>query len=160
MPLKVRRAAAKVLSSLIVSRPDRLSELLPLLLPTLIGRFREREENVKMDVFATFNDLLGQVAHASKVAAVDSGGAMSPAGVSALLFAEVPKVVKAAARQLKEKVQTRSNHQPHSPKLYIRGILSTHWCPAQSTKTRVAAFQCLRQLVTTIPGCLGAEVQT
>ena len=57
---KVRRAAAKVLSSLILSRPDRLPELLPVLLPALITRFREREENVKMDVFATFNDLLAQ----------------------------------------------------------------------------------------------------
>ena len=50
------------LSSLILSRPDRLPTLLPMLMPTLISRFREREENVKMDVFATFNDLLHQVA--------------------------------------------------------------------------------------------------
>ena len=61
MPYQVRRAAAKVLSALILSRPDRLPELLPMLLPTLIARFREREENVKMDIFATFNDLLTQV---------------------------------------------------------------------------------------------------
>lgn len=48
---KVRRAAAKVLSSLILSRPDRLHSLLPMLTPTLISRFKEREENVKMDIF-------------------------------------------------------------------------------------------------------------
>lgn len=48
---KVRRAAAKFLSSLILSRPDRLPSLLPMLTPTLISRFKEREENVKMDIF-------------------------------------------------------------------------------------------------------------
>ena len=65
---KVRRAAAKVLSSLILSRPDRLPELVPMLLPTLINRFREREENVKMDIFGTFNDLLSQASyHAAPV---------------------------------------------------------------------------------------------
>ena len=48
------------------------------------------------------------------------------AGTSALLQQEVPRIVKAASRQLKEK----------------------------SVKTRVAAFHCLRQLVSTLPGCL------
>ena len=130
---KVRRAAAKVLSSLILSRPDRLPTLLPMLLPTLINRFREREENVKMDIFNTFNDLLCQVAAArtSEVDAItlDGGDAMAvddAGSTSGMLLLEVPRVVKAAARQLKEK----------------------------STKTRIAAFHGLRQLVMTLPGCL------
>ena len=58
----MRRAAAKLLSAIIVSRPDKLGELFPEVAPVLIARFKEREENVKMDVFATFNDLLQQVA--------------------------------------------------------------------------------------------------
>ena len=48
---------------------------------------------------------------------VDSGGC-GGGSTTALLAAEVPKIVKAAARQLKEK----------------------------STKTRIAAFHCLRQV--------------
>lgn len=126
---KVRRAAAKLLSAIVVSRPDKLGELFPEVAPVLIARFKEREENVKMDVFATFNDLLQQVATISLVepSSADSmavDGAIS--GTSALLQAEVPRVVKAISRQLKEK----------------------------SVKTRVAAFNCLRQLVSTLPGCL------
>ena len=42
------------------------------------------------------------------------------------------QVIKAAARQLKEK----------------------------STKTRIAAFHCLHQLVTTLPGCLTSHAAT
>ena len=34
--------------------------------PVLVQRFREREENVKMDVFTTFVDLLRQVGVVSK----------------------------------------------------------------------------------------------
>ena len=129
----MRRAAAKLLSSLVLSRPDRLEELLPKYAPALIGRFAEREENVKMDVFATFNDLMMQVAvtrspegeMGADAMAVDDAGATA----AALLLAEVPRVVKAAVRQLKEKSQ----------------------------KTRVAAFHCVRQLASTLPGCLEAH---
>jgi cullin-associated NEDD8-dissociated protein 1 len=145
---KVRRAAAKVLSSLIVSAPERLPTLVPLLTPTLVQRFSEREENVKMDVFSTFNDLLQQVAATSGAGAGVGGSAPDASGsadamvvdtapsdggdgsTAALLAVEVPRVAKAAARQLK----------------------------AKSAKTRIAAFHCLRQLVTSLPGCLSSHV--
>jgi len=131
---KVRRAAAKLLSAIIVSRPDKLGELFPEVAPVLIARFKEREENVKMDIFSTFNDLLQQVATISLVepSSADSMAVDGPSGTSALLQAEVPRVVKAISRQLKEK----------------------------SVKTRVAAFNCLRQLVSTLPGCLAEHAAT
>ena len=132
---KVRRAAAKVLSAIILSRPDKLPGLFPVVAPALIGRFKEREESVKMDVFATFNDLLLQAAtgrqlHGPAAAdhmVVDDVGSDSTAS---MLLQEVPRVVKAASRQLREK----------------------------SVKTRVAALHCMRQLVTTLPGCLSDHV--
>ena len=88
-----------------------------------------------MDVFATFNDLLLQAAtgrqlHGPAAAdhmVVDDVGSDSTAS---MLLQEVPRVVKAASRQLREK----------------------------SVKTRVAALHCMRQLVTTLPGCLSDHV--
>ena len=98
-----------------------------------------------MDVFATFNDLLSQVAAstvtdegASAASSEGGGGAMqvdsssSSSSCTALLLAEVPRVVKAVARQLKEK----------------------------SSKTRIAAFHCIRQLVATLSGCLASHAAT
>ena len=86
-----------------LSRPDRLEELLPKFAPVLISRFAEREENVKMDVFATFNDLMQQVAatRAPEGEVVDAM-AVDDAATSAttLLKGEVGRIVKAAVRQV------------------------------------------------------------
>mmetsp|Transcript_50664 Transcript_50664/g.169198 ORF Transcript_50664/g.169198 Transcript_50664/m.169198 type:complete len:920 (+) Transcript_50664:2-2761(+) len=138
---KVRRAAAKVLSAALVSRPDKLAAMVPRVAPTLISRFREREENVKMDVFATFNVLLEQVGIANRAAseaaaadamAVDGEGcgAVSPAATA--LLAELPRLIKALSRQLQEK----------------------------AVRTRTAAFNCLRQLASSLPSCLGEHASS
>ncbi|KAK6159683.1 hypothetical protein DH2020_003064 [Rehmannia glutinosa] len=60
------RAAAKCLAALIVSRPEMLSRLYEEACPKLIDRFKEREENVKMDVFNTFIELLRQTGNVTK----------------------------------------------------------------------------------------------
>lgn len=56
----MRRAAAKCLAALISSRPDLLTNFHCTLAPVLIRRFREREENVKADVFGAYIVLLRQ----------------------------------------------------------------------------------------------------
>ncbi|XP_078432582.1 cullin-associated and neddylation dissociated [Wolffia australiana] len=95
---KVRRSAAKCLSAIIVSRPEMLSKIYHEACPKLIDRFREREENVKIDVFNTFIELLRQTANVTK-------GQMDVDDSSPrwLLKQEVPKIVKSLNRQLKEK---------------------------------------------------------
>lgn len=95
---KVRRAAAKCLAALIVSRPEMLSNLYEEACPKLIDRFKEREENVKMDVFNTFIELLRQTGNVTK-GQIDIDK-LSPRWS---LKQEVPKVVKSINRQLREK---------------------------------------------------------
>ncbi|KAK1434531.1 hypothetical protein QVD17_00278 [Tagetes erecta] len=95
---KVRRAAAKCLAALIVSRPEMLSNLYDEACPKLVDRFKEREENVKMDVFNTFIELLRQTGNVTK-GQIDVDK-LSPRWS---LKQEVPKVVKSINRQLREK---------------------------------------------------------
>ncbi|KAK1276188.1 Cullin-associated NEDD8-dissociated protein 1 [Acorus gramineus] len=66
--------------------------------PKLIERFKEREENVKVDVFNTFIELLRQTGNVSK-GQVEINE-MSPRW---LLKQEVPKIVRSLNRQLREK---------------------------------------------------------
>eukprot|EP00899_Mesostigma_viride_P020190 jgi/Mesvir1/28172/Mv04732-RA.1 len=96
---KVRRGAAKCLSALITSRPEMLHDMYDKALPELIARFREREENVKLDVFQTFIDLLRQTADVTRAA----GGDAKQASPTAYLQKALPQVVKSLQRQLKEK---------------------------------------------------------
>ncbi|KAL6629111.1 hypothetical protein ACP70R_028876 [Stipagrostis hirtigluma subsp. patula] len=95
---KVRRASAKCLSAIIVSRPEMLSKMYLEACPKLIDRFREREENVKMDIFNTFIELLRQTGNVTK-----GQGDIDENSPRWLLKQEVPKVVKSINRQLREK---------------------------------------------------------
>uniref|UniRef100_A0A804P457 Cullin-associated NEDD8-dissociated protein 1 n=1 Tax=Zea mays TaxID=4577 RepID=A0A804P457_MAIZE len=95
---KVRRASAKCLSAIIVSRPEMLSKMFLEACPKLIERFREREENVKMDIFNTFIELLRQTGNVTK-----GQGDIDESSPRWLLKQEVPKVVKSINRQLREK---------------------------------------------------------
>ncbi|XP_006836907.2 cullin-associated NEDD8-dissociated protein 1 isoform X1 [Amborella trichopoda] len=95
---KVRRAAAKCLSAVIVSRPEMLSILYKEACPKLIERFKEREENVKMDVFNAFIELLRQTGNVTK-------GQVDIQEYSPLwmLKQEVQKIVRSINKQLREK---------------------------------------------------------
>eukprot|EP01018_Ginkgo_biloba_P019172 Gb_04165 [translate_table: standard] len=95
---KVRRAAAKCLSAVINSRSEMLSKLYTEACPRLIERFKEREENVKMDVFNAFIELLRQTGNVTK--GVGDPEISSPLW---MLKQEVPKLVKSLNRQLREK---------------------------------------------------------
>lgn len=54
---KVRRAALKVLAAMVKGLPDRLHKIYAKFAVPLIGRFQEREESVKLDVFSTFAEM-------------------------------------------------------------------------------------------------------
>ncbi|CAH0476431.1 unnamed protein product [Peronospora belbahrii] len=55
---KVRRASLRVLTAIITTRPELLEQLYIQCAPRLILRFKEREENVRIDVFGVFAELL------------------------------------------------------------------------------------------------------
>lgn len=60
MSWKVRRSSIKCLEALIRSRRDLLLSFYSSICPALLARFKEREENVRADVFAAFSTLLRQ----------------------------------------------------------------------------------------------------
>lgn len=60
MSWKVRRSSIKCLEALIHTRRDLLLSFYSSICPALLARFKEREENVRADVFAAFSTLLRQ----------------------------------------------------------------------------------------------------
>ncbi|XP_006901109.1 PREDICTED: cullin-associated NEDD8-dissociated protein 2 [Elephantulus edwardii] len=107
MSWKVRRAAAKCMASLISSRPDLLADFHSTLAPALICRFKEREENVKADVFGAYATLLRQTRPPKGwLEAVDEP--TQRASILHMLRGQVPLVIKALKQQLKDRsVRTR-----------------------------------------------------
>ncbi|KAK9330159.1 armadillo-type protein [Lipomyces starkeyi] len=66
---RLRRCAAKLLDTLIETRPDLLSQLYTSIAPLLVSRFKEREETVRVEVLNTFATLIRQTASTTAAAA-------------------------------------------------------------------------------------------
>ncbi|XP_040851161.1 cullin-associated NEDD8-dissociated protein 2 isoform X2 [Ochotona curzoniae] len=102
MSWKVRRAAAKCLAALIGSRPDLLPNFHRTLAPALICRFKEREENVKADIFGAYVVLLRQTRPPKGWLQAVEEPAQTGSNLH-MLRAQVPVVVKALQRQLRDR---------------------------------------------------------
>jgi len=127
---KVRRAAAKCLEAVIVSRHEMIDSFYRTISPALITRFKEREENVKSDIFHAYIALLRQTKPATGLAAPDPANMEAEEGPVSLLQAQVPHIVKALHRQMKEK----------------------------SIKTRQGCFNLLTELIMVLPGALASHM--
>ncbi|XP_044156534.1 cullin-associated NEDD8-dissociated protein 1-like isoform X1 [Bufo gargarizans] len=129
MSWKVRRSAAKCLETLITARPDLLPEFYRSVAPVIISRFKEREENVKADIFSAFNALLRQTrcSHSCRqnVEVTDKGE--SPLSS---LQKQVPLVMKSLHKLLRDK----------------------------SIKSRQGCFAVLTELTSALPGCLSQHI--
>eukprot|EP00735_Rhodelphis_limneticus_P008700 TRINITY_DN21_c0_g1::TRINITY_DN21_c0_g1_i1::g.14884::m.14884 TRINITY_DN21_c0_g1::TRINITY_DN21_c0_g1_i1::g.14884 ORF type:complete len:1250 (+),score=378.72,sp/Q5R6L5/CAND1_PONAB/40.08/0.0,TIP120/PF08623.5/2.3,TIP120/PF08623.5/2e+02,TIP120/PF08623.5/0.78,TIP120/PF08623.5/1e-46,HEAT_2/PF13646.1/3.2,HEAT_2/PF13646.1/8.4,HEAT_2/PF13646.1/2.8,HEAT_2/PF13646.1/3.4e+03,HEAT_2/PF13646.1/38,HEAT_2/PF13646.1/0.13,HEAT_2/PF13646.1/0.15,HEAT_2/PF13646.1/0.00035,HEAT_2/PF13646.1/0.00015,HEAT_2/PF13646.1/0.07 len=125
---KVRRASAKTLSALILQRPEKLSSFYQEITPTLVSRFREREENVRCEIIGVFIDMLKQteLVSAEEEKRTDDNAMECESQAKILLKNEVPRVIKAVSKQLTSK----------------------------SIKTRVICFTLLRELVQVLPGSI------
>jgi len=137
---KIRRSATKVLAAVIGTRPELLSKIYQKVSPVLISRFGDREESVKIEVWATYVVLLNQ----TSVYGGTIGGRESDAVAGSkrkreeetmdiedspldLLRSQVAGLCKSLLKQLRSK-------------------------PAASTSQ--AGFQLLIELVTVLPGAL------
>ncbi|GER38942.1 cullin-associated NEDD8-dissociated protein 1 [Striga asiatica] len=159
---KVRRAAAKCLSALIVSRPEMLSRLYEEACPKLIERFKEREENVKMDVFSTFIELLRQTGNVTKgqTDIDDSRQGLNPVSSKLLLPAADPSM--RLENSLDDELclgcgvwSLRYLLKQEVPKI-VRSI--NRQLREKSIKTKVGAFSVLKELVIVLPDCLADHI--
>lgn len=125
MSWKVRRASAKCLEAVISTRHEMLVEFYKSVSPQLISRFKEREENVKVDIFHAYMALLRQT-RPSHSQTVDPDAMEQEEGTISMLKQQVPSLVKGVHRQMKEK----------------------------SIKTRQGCFSLLTELVQVYPGAL------
>ncbi|XP_022604586.1 cullin-associated NEDD8-dissociated protein 1-like [Seriola dumerili] len=136
MSWKVRRSSIKCLEALINTRRDLLLSFYSSVCPVLLARFKEREENVRADVFAAFSTLLRQTRagptshHGLTAAGSDPGASRDEEPAVAMLKKQVPLIVKALHRQLKEK----------------------------SIKSRQGCFCVLTELTHTVPGALEQHI--
>uniref|UniRef100_A0A3Q2QS02 Uncharacterized protein n=1 Tax=Fundulus heteroclitus TaxID=8078 RepID=A0A3Q2QS02_FUNHE len=135
MSWKVRRSAIKCLEALISTRRDLLLSFYSSICPALLARFKEREENVRADVFAAFSTLLRQTRggsshHGLITTGSELGTSREEEPAVALLKKQIPVIVKALHKQLKEK----------------------------SLKSRQGCFCLLTELAHTVPGSLEEHI--
>ncbi|XP_021265607.1 cullin-associated NEDD8-dissociated protein 1-like [Numida meleagris] len=126
---KVRRAAAKCLEAVVSSRHDLLQDFYKTLSPVLISRFKEREENVKADIFSAYISLLKQTLPIQSWLHASDDSGKDDVSLT-MLQNQVPNIVKALHKQLKDK----------------------------SIKSRQGCFSLLTELANVLPGCLADHI--
>ncbi|KAM8930073.1 cullin-associated NEDD8-dissociated protein 1-like [Pelodytes ibericus] len=129
MSWKVRRSAAKCLESLISARPDLLAEFYKTAAPAIILRFKEREENVKADIFSAYIALLRLTRSAQSWRQTTEPSGKGDAPFSALQE-QVPSVMKCLNKLFRDK----------------------------SAKSRKGCFAVLTELTGALPGCLAPHI--
>lgn len=124
MSWKVRRSAAKCLEAVISTRHELIEDFYNTLSPALISRFKEREENVKSDIFHAYIALLKATRPHDDLTNPDSMDQVSRP--IALLQDQVPNIVTCVQPLMREK----------------------------SVKTRQDCFLLLREMLNALPGAL------
>lgn len=140
---KVRRASAKLLTAIIDSYPDTLPEIYSEVAPTLISRFNEREESVRVEILTSFRELV-------RVTGLQ--------GEEILLSRDVPVGVGKRRRE-----SSQSGDRPPPPKALGSQLLSlvprmskalTKQLAGSSVPTKLAGFALAREVVEVLNGGL------
>lgn len=124
MSWKVRRSAAKCLEAVISTRVESVEDFYKTLSPALIARFKEREENVKSDIFHAYIALLRITRPVDDISNPDAMDQVS--GPIQMLQEQVPSIVNNIQPLMREK----------------------------SVKTRQDCFLLLREILNALPGAL------
>ncbi|KAL8293671.1 hypothetical protein RQP46_000372 [Phenoliferia psychrophenolica] len=142
---KVRRGATKLLSACILTRSDLLSTFYRTVSPALIARFGEREETVKVEIWATYTTLLAQTkvwgSSPQASSGSDAGNGRlkrkrssdvmeTDEGPVGMLLAQTPAIAKSIIKQLS----------------------------AKSLGTRQAGFTLLHELIAVLDGGLETQI--
>ena len=142
---KVRKAAVKVVTAIITSRPEMLHVLYGYCAEELISRFKEREENVRLDIFSCFTSLLQSTISSTRI---NSDAMISVSGDSDCTKATIRPTMKrqrSAVVYLEEKIP-----------MIIRA--SQKQLQSSSVKTKSAVFAMLRTLVNVVQGSLNENL--
>ncbi|KAF5339321.1 hypothetical protein D9611_009897 [Ephemerocybe angulata] len=145
---KIRRSATKLLAAIIGTRPELLTAIYKEISPVLISRFGDREENVRLEVWATYITLLKQTSvYGGTPQVKSSSDDLSPRGKRKRDTEEVMDVEENAHSLLKAQV-------PALAKALLNQIKS----PKTSPAVLQAGFAVLHTLLTVLPGSLAAQV--
>ena len=137
---KVRKAAVRLISAIISSRADALYVLYDELVDGLISRFKEREENVRLDIISAFTNLVSTTQDPSKISESERYG----------LERGFPNLSKMKVNGGLE----RQNSQESRLQSKIPSLLKAIYkqLASSSIKTKSAVFVLLQTLVKTLPG--------
>lgn len=141
---KIRRSATKLLSAIIGTRPDRLLRTYKDISPILISRFSDREETVRLEIWATYSTLLAQTTVYG--GSLDIKDEASPRGKRKRDTEEPMDQEETPYTLLKAQVPALS-----------KSLLSQLKSPKTSPTILQSGFGLLHSLLTVLPGSLSSQ---
>ncbi|GAA6031475.1 hypothetical protein JCM8097_006475 [Rhodosporidiobolus ruineniae] len=149
---KVRRSATKLLTSIISTRPDLLGSFYKTVSPALIARFGDREETVRVEVWATYTALLKQTRALVRPAGIAAGTATPYGGAS-------PRNNHLKRKRSDDRMDTEegplSQLNAQTPAI-VKSIVKQ--LTAKSLATRQAGFVLLHELIAVLDGGLESQI--
>ncbi|KZT24708.1 TIP120-domain-containing protein [Neolentinus lepideus HHB14362 ss-1] len=143
---KIRRSATKLLAAVIGTRPEQLVPLYKEVSPVLISRFSDREETVRLEVWATYVALLNQTRVYGGVAPEKVFNAPSPVGGKRKREEEGMDVEETPYSLLRTQVAALS-----------KALLNQLKSPKTKPTVLQAGFELLHTLLSVLPGCLSTQ---
>jgi cullin-associated NEDD8-dissociated protein 1 len=140
---KIRRSSTKLLSAVVATRPELLSTLYKEVSPVLISRFGDREETVKLEVWATYGVFLTQTRLFGGIAQTKEG--------------ELTGVKRKRENEGMELEETPQSLLRSQVPLLAKALLNQMKSPKANPGALQAGFDLLNSLLQVLPGALSAQ---